>query len=279
MNVAWGLILGVLLTGMATAVELAPEYEVDRLMLSLEEHLEAKAWTEAEADIQALEALKPAKPADFHFLKARVEKQAGRYEQAREALIRYINEAGRDGKHYRDALRELNALDAMRQQTAASASGSAEGGAGAPPALPAPEQAETQAWLARIQSLYLKSAPIPALVEHANALLAAAPVLPGRLRHLNRNEGVVYSVSVSERKGEILIRKSDYTRNPARHDVESLSVYGVNPYLNAGCSEVSRTCWIWHPVHADQKWVEMGPGGNIRELQRTLSELIRQLQS
>lgn len=271
--------LFLLLSCNAISEALAPEFEVDRLMLALEEHLEAGNWQAAEADIRSLEALKPAKPPVFHFLRAKVALNKGDTEAARNSLIAYVNAAGRDGKHYREALRMINQLDERtpRRSVAADAPTSSPS---VPARLPAPEQSETRAWLARLQELYLKKEPVEALVEHANALLAASPVLPGRVRHLDRREGIEYRLDVSTAKGEIRVRRSDYTKSPARHEIEALEVFGVDPYLDAGCSDQQRRCWIWHPVQADKVWVEIGRGGEpLSELQRTLSELIRQLQT
>ncbi|RMF19163.1 MAG: hypothetical protein D6758_02620 [Gammaproteobacteria bacterium] len=268
-----------LLSFNAMAEALAPEFEVDRLMLALEEHLEAGNWQAAEADVRRLEALKPEKPPAFNYLRAKVALKKGDTESARNSLITYVNAAGREGQYYREALRLINELDERTPRTRSSAEASSTTPA-RPVQLPAPEQTETRAWLARLQELYLKKDPVDALVEHANALLAASPVLPGRLRHLDRREGIEYRLDVSEDRGEIRVRRSDYTQTPARHEIEALSVFGVDPYLDAGCSDRTRRCWIWHPVHADQVWLEIGRGGEpLSELQRTLSELIRQLQS
>ena len=99
----------------SAAQELPPEVQVDRLLVQAEREIEdGEHWSAvvtferilAVCDEHGLEI-----PAEFWFRQAGVLQGAGLHERAVEASTRYLQEAGREGEHYRAALEILDAAE------------------------------------------------------------------------------------------------------------------------------------------------------------------------
>ena len=104
------------------AQELPPEIQVDRLMVQAEreaaggDHWSAAITLERSLEIYEEHGLEI--PVAFWFRQARVFHDAGQYEQAIEASIRYLQEAGRQGEHYLAALELYDAAELAKAQAA-----------------------------------------------------------------------------------------------------------------------------------------------------------------
>ena len=107
--------VAVLLAPEPSAQELPPEMQVDRLLIQAEREIEdGEHWSAvftfeqilAVCEEQGLEI-----PAEFWFRQAGVLQGAGLHERAIEASTRYLQEAGREGEHYRAALELLDAAE------------------------------------------------------------------------------------------------------------------------------------------------------------------------
>ena len=97
----------------STAQELPPEIQVDRLLVRAEREIEdGEHWSAVftfERILAVCEEHGLAIPGEFWFRHAGVLQGAGLHERAIEASMRYLQETGRDGEHYRAALEILDA--------------------------------------------------------------------------------------------------------------------------------------------------------------------------
>ncbi len=107
--------LGIILASDSRPAELPPEIQVDRLLIQAErqsasgEHVSAVSTLQRALGVYEEHDLEI--PADFWFLQAGAQQRAGLQERAIEAVTRYLQKAGREGKHYRDALKILDAAE------------------------------------------------------------------------------------------------------------------------------------------------------------------------
>ena len=97
------------------ALQLPPEIQADRYLLQAEEQIQKQDYAAAKAAMDQILALQREHgleiPEAFYFRYAQVSERVGQYEEAIEFVTRYLTIAGREGEHYRDALRLLNAVD------------------------------------------------------------------------------------------------------------------------------------------------------------------------
>ena len=114
-----GLVLGaavpVLFAVASFGAELPPEIQVDRLLVQAEREVKdgehGSAVLTFERILKVSEDHGLAVPTAFWFRQAGVLHSAGLHERAVEASTRYLKEAGREGKHYREALDVLDAAE------------------------------------------------------------------------------------------------------------------------------------------------------------------------
>ena len=101
------------------AVQLSPEIQADRYLMQAEDRIQKQDFAGAKAaldrilDLEAEHGLTI--PEAFHFRHAEVALRVGLHEEAIESVTRYLTVAGRDGEHYREALRLLNAAEAAQK--------------------------------------------------------------------------------------------------------------------------------------------------------------------
>ena len=116
----------------STAQELPPEVQVDRLLVQAEREIKDGEHWSAVATFERIRALSEEhglQTGEFWFRQAGVVQGAGLHEHAVEAATRYLQEAGRDGEHYRAALEILDAAEvalAEARQAVARARAAAE---------------------------------------------------------------------------------------------------------------------------------------------------------
>ena len=101
-----------------TAEQLPPEIQADRYLIQAEEQIEKQDFGAAKDAMDRILALQEQHgleiPEAFFFRYAQVSEGAGLYDEAIEFVTRYLTLDGRDGTHYRDALRLLNAAEAAK---------------------------------------------------------------------------------------------------------------------------------------------------------------------
>ena len=99
----------------STAQELPPEMQVDRLLVQAEREIEdGEHWSAVvtfERILAVCEEHGLEIPTEFWFRHAGVLQGAGLHERVVEASTRYLQEAGREGEHYRAALEILDAAE------------------------------------------------------------------------------------------------------------------------------------------------------------------------
>ena len=107
--------VAVLLTPESPAQELPPEMQVDRLLIQAEREIEDdEHWSAVFTFEQILAVCEEHGleiPVEFWFRQAGVLQGAGLHERAVEASTRYLQEAGREGEHYRAALEIVDAAE------------------------------------------------------------------------------------------------------------------------------------------------------------------------
>lgn len=130
-------------------------------------------------------------------------------------------------------------------------------------------------FLAEIQALYKQGNPAEALTRHINNLLEFYAYGDERVIAGSRvGTPSRHRIHLSDR-GEI-ITTSVQGGEPQQ---SRLRVFGVNPYVNYQCVESTASCWILHPVTSDP-WLQFVANPDAsRELTRSLTELIKLLQS
>ena len=110
--------LGLLMSAAATALQLPPDMQADRYLLQAEERIERRNFAAAKQSLDRILVLQDQHglelPQEFFFRYAEVVERLGLYDEAIESVTKYLTLAGRDGEHYRDALRLLNSAEAEK---------------------------------------------------------------------------------------------------------------------------------------------------------------------
>ena len=107
-----------LVANQGPAVQLSPEIQADRYLMQAEDRIQKQDFAGAKAALDRILELEAEHgltiPEAFHFRHAEVALRVGQHEEAIESVTRYLTVAGRDGEHYREALRLLNAAEAAQ---------------------------------------------------------------------------------------------------------------------------------------------------------------------
>ncbi len=262
-------IFGFIESGMAAS--LAPEHEMQRLLIIADENIRAENYVAAKDALDKISVLKLEPEVRYYYFQGLVEAHAGNLQAAEDALVDYVNKAGSEAKYYEAALRKITELGS-------DASGR--------PSEPKSDidwsqvvVSQNDQYLANLKRLYLTNSDTKALLEHINGILAANVFVAGRLRNLNENEGVHYRISTNS-NNEIVVQTTDYT-NPANasHNLNRLGVFGIDPYIRTDCNFDRRECWLKHPVEPEEKWIVIAENqAALQELTRAMTQLVRMLQ-
>ena len=115
-RVLWNVVVFVLLAATAAVAQLPPEIQADRYLLAARQAIERQDFAGAQAALDKMSLLETEQglelPEEFYFRSAQVAQQTGRPARAVQMVTRYLEMAGRDGKHYIEALELLNAAEA-----------------------------------------------------------------------------------------------------------------------------------------------------------------------
>ena len=109
------------------AGQLPSEAQADRYLLQAEDWIRQQDFVAAKGALDRIVELQEEHgltiPDAFWFRHAEVSQRVGLQEEAIESATRYVTLAGRDGEHYVDALRLLNAVEAARRRAEAAVAG------------------------------------------------------------------------------------------------------------------------------------------------------------
>ena len=120
MNACWTKtwIAAAVFAAAAAALQLPPDMQADRYLLQAEEQIERRNFDAAKQSLDRILALQDQHglelPQEFFFRYAEVVERLGLYDEAIAAVTKYLTLAGRDGAHYRAALRLLNSAEAEK---------------------------------------------------------------------------------------------------------------------------------------------------------------------
>ena len=130
-RVLWNVVVFVLLTATAAVAQLPPEIHADRYLLAARQAIERQDFAGAQAALDKMSLLETEQglelPEEFYFRSAQVAQQTGRPARALQMVTRYLEMAGRDGKHYIEALELLNAAEAETFNSAQTCEGMSKG--------------------------------------------------------------------------------------------------------------------------------------------------------
>ncbi len=263
------LVLGTV--GQAVGASLAPEHEMQRLLLVADESIKSMEYGKAKSALDKIGELAIDPEVKYFYFKGLVDANSGERNMARDALVEYVNRAGSDGEYYEKALRLITELESETTESASTSKSEID--------WSQVVTSENDQYLAGLRKLYLTNNDEKALLEHINSLLKANVYVPGRIRHLNQNEGRVFRISANS-KDEVVVQETDYTQSGnASHSLSRLAVFGVDPYIKSDCNTDHRECWLWHPVETQEKWIVIADNKEaLGELTRAMTALIRLLQ-
>ena len=130
-RVLWNVVVFVLLAATAAVAQLSPEIQADRYLLAARQAIEGKDFAGAQAALDKMSLLETEQglelPEEFYFRSAQVAQQTHRAARAVQMVTRYLEMAGRDGKHYIEALELLNAAEAETFNAAQTCPGKSKG--------------------------------------------------------------------------------------------------------------------------------------------------------
>lgn len=265
------LVASLLVSGNALA--LPAEHEIQRLMLAVEESVEAGRWQDAAEYLNRLQQLEGQKPPEYLYYRGQVMARSEHYNEAMSALENYVAGTGADGKYYTESLKLITRIEQARSGQATSR-GSGESGQ---------EQVAEIALAGESgqggQSVASDDAGPQALVSRINRIFDRAGWRRNpRLIREGSTPDVHYQASVQN--GEIQFRESRRDENGGRKlTTLMLPVYGISPMIEWSCENATESCWIYDPRDGS-RFLRLGSDRDqARALASTLGNLIRRLQN
>ena len=145
-----GVLILILWGAVPALAQLPPEILADSYLLKVEQAIGEGDHTRARAEIDKIILLQQEHeldlPDEFHFRYAKAAAAAGLPEQAHEAVVKYLTAAGREGRHYVEALELMNqAQEAIEGRKEPQAATTAEPAATQDPVEAEPKAAGTTA--------------------------------------------------------------------------------------------------------------------------------------
>ncbi len=282
------LVAGVLLSSLICqggAWALAPDIEMDRLLLAAQESIGQGDYVHAIGFLERVPPLKVTPPAQYYFLEGKARFETGDMAAAKPMLERHVEMAGRNGEHYQAALQMLTRIEQQAQEHARDQQNAVATQAGIESAVSSTVSEDGrrgEAYDARVQSLYLGAPLAEALVTHINGLLRTYAHVEGKIKNLSRDDGIRYGVSVRGR-GELLLtetRRIKTATGTSQNQIEvlPLNAFGVSPFVSYRCSKPADSCFIKHPV-SDEDWIRVAyDERGASELAMALERLLKALQ-
>ncbi len=106
------LIFTILFASALSAHALPPQVEADRLLLQAKSALDAKDYAQARESLSKVEKLGVKLPDTFYYHYGRALASTGDFERAQSMLDKYLTLSGTKGKFYKEALVEMNNVEA-----------------------------------------------------------------------------------------------------------------------------------------------------------------------
>ncbi|MDX1598053.1 MAG: hypothetical protein R3295_05270 [Marinobacter sp.] len=264
-----------LVSTVAQGTSLAPEHEVRRLMLATEEAVAAKSWGEAGEYLNRLRSLEGEKPADYYYFRGRVMQESSHFNEAQSALETYVSRVGSEGRHYRDALTRITAIEKSRQEQR---SRQDQSQASKRESVAIIEPAGQQA-LASLRKLYLVDSDRKALTVHLNSLLEVAGWRADqRVVRLDVPADVSYKIASVGSRIEVQESRREEGERITK-TTQSMNVYGISPRVQWDCQSSAATCWVYDPRDGS-RLLKLGPNRDrAEEIAGTLGRLIKTLQN
>lgn len=288
MGIAGGMLLAL---SLPLSANLSLEDEAQRLLIATETAVAEGRWNEAADYMSLLQRKDEVRlPAEFYFLRGRIMEQAGQTRAARQAYERYVNDAGKEGEMYQQALRRITQLEegpgGSRSRSTSSGdmgftqnrSPAGESGNGAGTEGTASIEPAGTDELAQLRSLYLTDDNVEALVAHANSLLSLnAWEGPSRVVVRQPQRGLRYRLRVNE--GHLQVRTREFDNEGGSEvRMHRINVFGVNPRLASQCYPEESACWIADPRDSS-RWLKLKDDRDgARETARVLGMLLREIQ-
>ncbi|GGY70726.1 hypothetical protein GCM10007071_17220 [Marinobacter zhanjiangensis] len=255
------------------ALALPAEHEIQRLMLAVEESVEAGRWQDAAEYLNRLQQLEGQKPPEYLYYRGQVMARSEHYNEAMSALENYIAGTGADGKYYTESLKLITTIEQARSGQATSR-GSGESG----------QDQVAEIVLANGsgqggESVARSDASRQALVSRMNRIFDRAGWRRDpRLIREGSTPDVHYQVSVHN--GEIQFRESRNDEERGRRlTTLMLPVYGISPIIEWSCENATESCWIYDPRDGS-RFLRLGNDRDQAEvLAKTLGSLIRKMQA
>jgi len=254
---------------------LPEDVEMDRYILAIGQYLDQGKFNLAQKYLKKAEDLSSEPPAIYHYYKALVARQSNQTAQERNALEQYVSKAGKDAEHYQEVLLRMTELD--ESVGAADSTSSKNSDEALIEAFRQDRLADDQAYVKKLQDLYLQDDPVQAIVTHINQMLATHAYTGMRMNKADGGYRLLYNISTSG-KGLILLVEKDRGHTPERITTSKMSVYGQSPFIEHECIYERSYCVIKKP-DTTTDWFKMGYSKEAAaELSEALSRLIHFLQ-
>jgi len=265
-----------LVTTVAQGTSLAQEHEVRRLMLATEEAVAAKSWGEAAEYLNRLQGLEGVKPVDYYYFRGRVMQESSHFNEAQSALEAYVSRAGAEGRHYRDALTRITAIEKSRKEQRSMQD---QSGASKQESVAIIEPAGQQA-MSSLRKLYLADSDREALTIHLNSLLEVAGWRADqRVVRLDVPADVSYKIASVDSRIEVQESRREEESERITKNTHSINVYGISPRVQWDCQPSAATCWVYDPRDGS-RLLKLGPNRDrAEEIAGTLGRLIKTLQN
>lgn len=276
-NRTLGPLMGLALAGSllvsGSVLALPAEHEIQRLMLAVEESVEAERWRDAAEYLNRLQQLEGQKPPEYLYYRGQVMARSEHYNEAMSALENYVAGTGADGKYYTESLKLITTIEEARSGQV-SGRGSAEAGQeSVAEIVPAGASGEGS------QAAAGSNASPQALVSRMNRIFDQAGWRRNpRLIREGSKPDVHYRASVHN--GEIQFRESRSDDNGGRKlTTLMLPVYGISPMIEWSCESATESCWIYDPRDSS-RFLRLGNDRDqAQALANSLGSLIRRLQA
>lgn len=277
-----GLALSVMLA-VSPVWALAPEIEVDRLLLAAEERIEQQDFAGALVFLERVPPLKVKAPVQYFFLAGKARVETGSAAAAKPLLEQYVERAGREGEYYQQSLQLLTRIEQQSEHAAKQQQQDVIAKAGEETSVASSgDQRRGEAYDQKVKSLYLGADLKDALVTHVNGLLRTYTHIEGKIKNIDRGDGIRYSVSVRD-KGELMLTETRRVKAAGgtvqnQINVQPLNTFGVSPFVDYRCSKAADSCYIKNPSDGED-WIKIAfDEEGAKELATALERLIKALQ-
>lgn len=256
---------------------------MDRLLLAAQERIEQQDFHGAIGFLERIPPLKVAPPVQYYFLEAKARYETGNAAAAKPLLERYLENAGRDGEFYQPSLQMLTRIETQAHETLQQQQKDVVAKAGEETSVSAAsgEERRGEAYDNNVKKLYLGQSLAEALVTHINGLLRTYAYLEGKIKNMDRSDGLQYSVTVRGR-GELMVTETRRVKSAGgsqnQINVLSLNTFGVNPFIEFRCTKNADSCYIKNPSDGSD-WIKIAHDEKgASELALALERLIKTMQ-